>query len=202
MKSSNYMWITGGVASLLLAASLGGVPLETQAQEKVEPVETKAQEEVEPQPVEEQLNPETAQAKALEIITKMTEAQRNYYQENGEFQVVIQDIADDLNLTLPSSFNYAVRTSFDGAYIYVLPAKTPIADQLKAYVGGAFIKSPEEAKENEKQKGEIMTIICQTTETGRRRPVDPKVARAKEATSSTEPSLSCGDTTIPVSNSK
>lgn len=200
MKTSNYMWITGGVASLFLAASLGGVPLETQAQEKVEPLETQAQEEVEPQPAEEPLDPEKAQANALEIITKMTEAQRDYYQENGEFQVVIQDMADDLKMTLPSSFNYAVRTSFDGAYIYVLPAKTAIADQLKAYVGGVFIKSPEKAKENENQKGEIMTIICQTTETGRRRPADPKVARAKEASSATEPSLSCGDTTVPVSN--
>ena len=191
MKPSNYVWITGGIASLLLAASLGGSPLKTQAQE-----------EVEPQTAQEQLDPEKAQATALEIITKMTEAQRNYYQEDGEFKVVIQEIAEDLDLTLPSSFNYAVRTSFDGAYVYVLPSKTPIADQLKAYVGRVFIKSPEKAKENENQKGEIITIICETTKTGRRRPTDPTVARAKEATSATEPSLSCGETTVRVSPSQ
>ena len=193
MRPSNYMWITGGLASLLLATSLGGFTLKTQAQEDVEP---------QPAPEQLELDPEKAQATALEIITKMTEAQRNYYQENGEFKVVIQEIADDLNLNLPSTFNYAVRTSFDGAYVYVLPSKTPIADQLTAYVGGVFIKSPEKAKENENQKGEIMTIICQTTKTGRRRPADPQVVRAKEVTSATEPSLSCGDTTVPVSHSK
>ncbi|MDJ0507649.1 MAG: type IV pilin-like G/H family protein [Crocosphaera sp.] len=195
MKASNYVWITGGVASLFLAAGLGGFSLKTQAQEAVEPQTTQEQ-------LEEQLDPEKAQATALEIITKMTEAQRNYYQENGEFKVVIQEIAEELNLNLPSSFNYAVRTSFDGAYVYVLPSKTPIADQLKAYVGRVLIKSPEKAKENENQKGEIITIICQTTKTGRRRPTDPKVARAKEANSATEPSLSCGDTTVPISNSQ
>ncbi len=189
-------WITGTLASLLLGTSLVGIAVKTQAQEQVEQEQVVSEQE---QVVSEQEQVELEQAKALEIITKMTSAQRSYYEKNGKFQVVIDEIAKDNNLTLPSSFNYAVRTSFQGAYIYVLPAKTAIADQLKAYVGGAFIKSPENQKDNETIKGEIVTIICETTETGRRRPADPQVASAKENSSTSELSLSCADSTVPVS---
>ncbi|MEL4897785.1 type IV pilin-like G/H family protein [Crocosphaera sp. Alani8] len=185
-------WLTGTFASLLLGTSLVGIAVKTQAQEEVDQQEVQQQE-----VVSEQEQVEQAQATALEIITKMTEAQQSYYKENGKFQVVIDDIAKDNDLTLPSSFNYAVRTSFQGAYIYVLPAKTPIADQLKAYVGGVFIKSPENKKDDETIKGEIVTIICETRQTGRRRPADPRVASAKE--DSSELSLSCADSTVPVS---
>ena len=181
--------IIGGIASFCLVTSLIGIAVKTQAQEQVAP---------DPKP--EQLDPEQEQATALEIVTKMTEAQRTYYQKNGKFQVIVPEMAKDLNLTLPTSFNYAVRTSYDGAYIYVQPAQTPIADQLKAYVGGAFIKSPQNQTEN--QNPEIITIICQTTKTGRRRPTDPQVARGKESNSTTGPSLSCGDSSVQVPDSK
>ena len=183
-------WLTGTLASLLLGTSLVAMPSQTQAEEQVEQ-----------QPVlSEKEQVKQAQANALEIITKMTAAQRSYYQENGEFEVVINKIAEDNNLTLPSTFNYAVRTSFQGAYIYVQPSDNPIADQLTGYVGGVFIKSPEKAKDNETQKGEIVTIICQTKETGRRRPADPRVARPKDSSSTSDLSLSCADSTVPVRN--
>ena len=173
--TSQQIWITGGLASLLLGTSLVGVALKTQAQEQL------AQE----------------QATALEIATTMTEGQRTYYQKNGKFNVVVKEIAKDLNLTLPSSFNYAVRTSFEGAYIYVLPAQTPRADQLKAYVGGAFIKEPQ----NQNQKPEIITIICESMKTGRRRPADPQVVRGKDLSPTSELSLKCGDSSVPVPGS-
>ena len=187
LLTSKKIWITGTLASLLLGTSLVGVAMKTQAQDQVgqdEMAENQA---------------EKDQAAALEIVTKMTEAQRTYYQENGKFQVVIQKMAEDLNLTLPSSFNYAVRTSFDGAYIYVQPAQTPIADQLKAYVGGAFFKSPENQEANDNP--EIMTIICQTTQTGRRRPASPQVARGNKLNSTREVSLSCGNSSVQISES-
>ncbi|WP_107667148.1 type IV pilin-like G/H family protein [Cyanothece sp. BG0011] len=185
-------WITGTLAGLVLGTSLMGVAVTTQAQEEVKP-EPEEQEQV----MSKEEQAKQAQAKALELVTKMTEAQRSYYEENGEFQVVIDEIAEDLDLTLPSSFNYGIRTSFQGAYIYVLPSKSPLADQLKAYVGGAFIKSPQKEAENKEQNQEIVTIICETTETGRRRPADPQIARAKDVNSNTEPSLSCADSTVP-----
>ncbi len=189
-------WITGTLAGLVLGTSLVGVAMKTQAQEEVQP-EQDEQEQV----MSKEEQAKQAQANALDLVTKITEAQRSYYEENGEFKVVIDEIAEDLDLTLPSSFNYAIRTSFQGAYIYVLPAKTPIADQLKAYVGGAFIKSPEKDLENKEEKKEIVTIICETTETGRRRPTDPQIARAKELSSTAELSLSCGDSTVPAPKS-
>ena len=185
-------WLTGTLASLLLGTSLVAMPSQTQAEEQVKQQSMLSEKEQVKQ----------AQAKALEIITKMTAAQRSYYQENGEFEVVINKIAEDNNLTLPSTFNYAVRTSFQGAYIYVQPSDNPIANKLTGYVGGVFMKSPEKAKDNETQKGEIVTIICQTKETGRRRPGDPKVARPKDLSSSTELSLSCADSTVPVANNR
>ena len=189
-------WITGTLASLLLGTSVVGVAMKTQAQEEVKP-EQDQQEQV----MSKEEQAKQAQAKALDVVTKMTEAQSSYYEKNGEFQVVIEEIAKDLDLNLPSSFNYAIRTSFQGAYIYVLPAKTPIADQLKAYVGGAFIKSPQKNSENQDQKKEIVTIICETTETGRRRPADPQIAKAKELSSTTELSLTCADSTVPAPKS-
>ena len=193
-------WLSATVASLLLGTSLVAIPAQTQAEEPVEE-QSVEQEQVEKQPVlSEKEQVEQAQAKALEIITKMTKAQQAYYEENGEFQVVIDEIAAENDLTLPPTFNYAVRTSFQGAYIYVQPSKTPIANKLTGYVGGVFIKSPEKAKDNETEKGEVVTIICQTKETGRRRPGDPRVARPKDVNSSGELSLSCADSTVPVRN--
>ncbi|MDJ0730788.1 MAG: type IV pilin-like G/H family protein [Crocosphaera sp.] len=196
LLTNQQRWITGTLAGLILGTGLMGVALKTQAEEEVKPEENEQE-----QVMSKEEQAKQAQEEALDLVTKMTEAQRSYYEENGEFQVVIDEIAKDLDLTLPSSFNYAIRTSFQGAYIYVLPAKSPIADQLKAYVGGAFIKSPEKDLENQDQKKEIVTIICETTETGRRRPADPQIARAKELSSNTELSLTCGGSTVPAPKS-
>jgi hypothetical protein len=169
------LWITAGLASLLLGTIWVAAACKTQAQDQA------ARE----------------QATAREIAIKMTEAQRSYYQKKGKFNVVVQELAKDLNLTLPSSFNYAVRTSFEAAYIYVLPARTPLADQLKAYVGGAFIKSAQ----SQDREPEIVTIICESTKTGRLRPAAPQVVRGKDSSPTTELSLKCGDFSVPVPHS-
>jgi hypothetical protein len=166
------LFLAGGIVSCLVGTVGVGVALKTHAQDAA------SQE----------------QEAALKIVTKMTEGQRTYYQKTGKFNVVVKDMAKDLNLTLPASFNYGVRTSVDAAYIYVMPAKTSLADQLKAYVGGAFI--------NPNQKSSMLTIICESTKPGRLRPSDPKLMKEQDSSQASSMALQCGDSSVQVSGSK
>lgn len=164
--------MAGAIASLLVGTGWVGVALKTQAQDSI------SQE----------------QNTARKIVAKMTEGQRTYYQKNGKFNTVVKEIAQDFDIILPSTFNYAIRTSFEAAYIYVIPAKTPVSEQLKAYVGGAFI--------NQNQNPKIITIICESTNPGRIRPASPQVVRAKDLSQSTKMALQCGDSSVQVPDSQ
>lgn len=160
--------IVGAIATVLLGSGLLALALRTQAQNQV------AQD----------------QNIALQVVAKMTEGQRTYYQDNGKFLAPIKDLQKDFGLTLPSTFNYAVRTTSEAAYVYIIPARSPIASQLKAYVGGAFITP--------NQNPEITTIICQSKTPGQIRPADPQLVRGTDFTQPTKLALQCGDFSVQV----
>jgi uncharacterized membrane protein len=126
-----------------------------------------------------------AQSDALNIVTLLTQQQDPYYQKNKKFNTDVKGIAKTSSLTLSDSFNYGIRTGFDAAYVYVMPAQTPMADQLKSYIGAAFV--------NPKQKSEVLTIICENAKTGRLRPSDPKLVMTEQTAT-----LTCGDSSVPV----
>lgn len=129
-----------------------------------------------------------AQSSALDIVTQLTEQQSPYYQKNNKFNTDVKGMAKALNLTLANSFNYGIRTGFEAAYIYVMPAQTPMAEQLKAYIGASFV--------NPKQKSEMLTIICENTKPGRLRPSDPKLVATGQTVT-----VICGDSSVPVPSS-
>ena len=65
------------------------------------------------------------QKAALSAVSKMMEGQRTYYQKNGAFRATVSNIQQDFGITLPVSFDYAVRTTTEAAYSYVIPAQGP-----------------------------------------------------------------------------
>lgn len=136
--------------AISIGVSVLGLSLNTQAQEQSE--------------VDQNQNA------ALQAVAKMTEGQRTYYQKNGKFQAEVNDVQKDFGVTLPTTFDYAIRTTDEAAYSYVIPAQsTPLTDKLKAYVGAAFITPNQEPK--------ITTIICENTTPGQSRPADPQIVR-------------------------
>lgn len=64
-----YLKITGAITALALGSGLIGLGLNTQAQDQVS----------------------QDQNAALNVIAKMTEGQRTYYQKNGQFRAPIND---------------------------------------------------------------------------------------------------------------
>lgn len=107
------------------------------------------------------------QTAALNAVAKMAEAQRTYYQKYGRFRATVPDIQRDFGIVLPPGFNYAVRTTMQAAYSYVIPAKAPGTGNLRAYVGATFLTP--------RQNPKITTIICENIQTGQIRPADPQL---------------------------
>jgi hypothetical protein len=130
------------------------------------------------------------QKAALQAVAKMTEGQRTYYQKNGKFRATVDNIQQDFGITLPSSYDYAVRTTSEAAYSYVIPAQTPLKSKLKAYVGAAFITPQQNPK--------ITTIICENTQPGQIRPADPQLVRGTDLANPTKLTLQCGDFSVQV----
>ena len=81
------------IASLAVGGGLFGINAATQAQSQAD----------------------QDQNAALQAVAKMTEGQRTFYQTNGKFKAVVSDLQKDFGITLPSTFNYAVRTTSEAA---------------------------------------------------------------------------------------
>ncbi len=127
---------------------------------------------------------------ALQAVAKMTEGQRTYYQKDGQFRATVGNIQQDFGINLPSTFDYAVRTTSEAAYSYIIPASSPLKGQLKAYVGAVFITPDQNPK--------ITTIICENNQPGTIRPADPKLVRGTDLNNPTKLALICGDFSVQV----
>lgn len=171
--------MTSTLGISLLCASSFGLAVVTQAQGEVEIIE---EEEV---TIEET---PSEQDEALNAVAKMAEGQRTYYEDNGKFLDRVDDIQKDFGITLPPDYDYAIRTTDEAAYNYVIPTK----DSLKAYVGATFL-APDGS-------GELTTIICENQDTGLERPADPQLVR--DPLEPTQISLQCGDYSVEVQGSK
>ncbi len=134
-----------------------------------------------------------SQQEALYAVQTMMEGQRTYFRKNGKWLAVVNDLKQDLGATLPASFDYAVRTTTEAAYNYVIPASSANTSNLKAYVGAAFL-APDGS-------GQITTIICENTASGQIRPADPRIVRGQNP-SQPPFALACGDASVEVPASK
>ena len=142
-------------------------------------------------PVQAQDNqPDQSQNAALQAVAKMTEGQRTYYQTNGQFKATVDNIQQDFGISLPSTFDYAVRTTSEAAYSYVIPNQSSLKGQLKAYVGAAFLTPNQNPK--------ITTIICENNQPGTSRPADPQLVRGTDLNNPTKLALICGDFSVQV----
>ncbi|MCT0213201.1 type IV pilin-like G/H family protein [Synechococcus sp. CS-1326] len=141
-------------------------------------------------PANAQLPANPDQNAALNAVAKMMEAQRTYYQRNGFFRATVSNIQQDFGITLPESFDYAVRTTTEAAYSYVIPAQGPKVGLLNAYVGVAFLTPSQNPK--------ITTIICQNIQPGQIRPSDPQLVLGTLVANPTGRLVQCGDASIEV----
>ncbi len=127
---------------------------------------------------------------ALQAVAKMTEGQRTYYQKNGKFRDKVDNVEKNFGITLPKTFDYAIRTTSEAAYSYVIPARSSVTGQLKAYVGAAFLTPNQNPK--------ITTIICQNQTPGQVRPADPQLIRGNQYNNPNQLTIQCGDFTVEV----
>ena len=130
---------------------------------------------------------------ALGAVAKMTEAQRTYFRKNGRFQANIASLQQDFAITLPSSFNYAARTTTYSAYNYVIPSQAANTGTLKAYVGATFMTPGQTPK--------MITIICQNTQPGQIRPADPMLVLGTAIANPNGSIVQCGDFSTQISAS-
>lgn len=137
-----------------------------------------------------QNQPNPDQAAALTAVAKMMEGQRTYYQKNGAFRATVSNIQQDFGITLPALFDYAVRTTTEAAYSYVIPAQSSSVGQLNAYVGAAFLTPS--------QNPRITTIICMNLQPGQIRPADPQLVLGTLMANPTGRRVQCGDASIEV----
>lgn len=171
--NSKQIWITGAIAGLVFGGGSIGFSLATSAQNTAD----------------------QDQNAALQAVAKMTEGQRTYFQNNGQFRAVVNNLQQDFGITLPTTFDYAIRTTSEAAYSYVIPAQsTPVTNQLSAYVGAAFLTPNQNPK--------ITTIICKSTKPGQIRPADPQLVRGTDLANPTKLALQCGDFSVQVPASK
>jgi hypothetical protein len=133
------------------------------------------------------------QKAALNAVARMMEGQRTYYQKNGAFRATVSTIQQDFGITLPATFNYAVRTTTEAAYSYVIPAQSPKVGQLNAYVGAAFLTPT--------QNPRITTIICMNVQPGQIRPADPQLVLGSLVANPTGRIVQCGDASVEVTAS-
>ena len=141
-------------------------------------------------PANAQLLTNPDQKAALSTVSKMMEGQRTYYQKNGAFRATVSNIQQDFGITLPGTFDYAVRTTTEAAYSYVIPAQGPKVGQLNAYVGAAFLTPQQNPK--------ITTIICMNLQPGQIRPADPQLVLGTLVANPTGRLVQCGDGSVEV----
>ncbi len=135
-----------------------------------------------------QSNPD--QNAALNAAARMAEGQRTYFQKNGAFRATVSNIQQDFGITLPATFDYAVRTTTEAAYSYVIPAQSATMGQLNAYVGAAFLTP--------NQNPMITTIICRNLQPGQIRPADPQLVLGTLMPNPSGRVVRCGDGSVEV----
>ena len=105
----------------------------------------------------------------------------------------MNDLQKDFGISLPSSYDAAIRTTDEAAYNYVIPKSS--SSKLKAYVGAAFL-APDGS-------GKLTTIICENNDPGEERPADPELVRGTGVNEpTTEITLKCGEYSTQVPASK
>lgn len=144
---------------------------------------------IEASSVQAQTQAQIAQQEGLYAVANMTEGQRTVYQQKGQWLADVPSIQQYLGATLPATFDYAVRTTTEAAYSYVIPTTAANATTLKAYVGAAFL-APDGSNQ-------VTTIICQNQVPGQIRPADPRIVRGADP-SQPPFSLACGDGSVQV----
>jgi hypothetical protein len=108
-------------------------------------------------------------------------------------RATVSNIQQDFGITLPASFNDAVRTTTEAACSYVIPAQTAKVGQLNAYVRAAFLTPT--------QNPRITTILCMNIQPGQIRPADPQLVLGSLVVNPTGRIVQCGDASIEVAAS-
>jgi hypothetical protein len=109
-------------------------------------------------------SPQLAQSPQQPIIytgiSALIQAQKSYYIQRGYFASWVYN----LEVELPSDYDFAIRTTTRAAYHYAIPDSL----EQKAYVGATFLDRNATA-----DNPQMVSIICEAIEPGTTRPADP-----------------------------
>ncbi|MEN9207184.1 MAG: type IV pilin-like G/H family protein [Gloeomargarita sp. GMQP_bins_120] len=122
-----------------------------------------------------------------EPLSRVTRAQRTYYQRYRRFTSAFGPLEQIAGVGLPRGYTYATRTTSRGAYTYAIPQNP----RLQPLVSAIFL-DPEASG-----PARMMMVVCQAREAGRFRPADP-IFRPGADPVTRKGQIACGDGTVVV----
>lgn len=126
-----------------------------------------------------------AQTAAWQPLSAVTRAQKTYHQRNGRFTATFSPLERISGARLVGGYNYAIRTTVRGAFIYGIPttaARRPL-------VSAIFIDQAATGPSN------MTMVVCEARLAGRFRPADP-VFRPGADPTTRKGQIACGEGTV------
>ncbi|MCS7226724.1 MAG: type IV pilin-like G/H family protein [Gloeomargarita sp. SKYB31] len=131
--------------------------------------------------------PALSQRLPWEPLSRITQAQKTYYQRHRQFTAAFAPLERIAGVSLPRSYTHAIRTTPRGAYIYAIPRNS----RLQPMVSAIFL-DPAASGPNR-----MTMVVCQAREAGRFRPADP-IFRPGADPVTRKGQIACGDGTVMV----
>lgn len=126
-----------------------------------------------------------AQPAGWRPLSAITRAQKTYHQRHGRFTATFSPLERIAGVSLPRGYNYAIRTTVRGAFIYAIPTTA----QRRPLVSAIFIDPAATGPSN------MMMVVCEAREAGRFRPADP-IFRPGADPTTRKGQIACGEGTV------
>ncbi len=126
-----------------------------------------------------------AQPAPWQPLSKITRAQKTYYQRQGRFTSTFSPLEQIAGVSLVRGYNYAIRTTVRGAFTYAIPTTA----QRRPMVSAIFIDQAATGPNN------MTMVVCEARQAGRFRPADP-VFRPGADPTTRKGQIACGEGTV------
>ncbi|MCS6782368.1 MAG: type IV pilin-like G/H family protein [Gloeomargarita sp. SKYG98] len=126
-----------------------------------------------------------AQRPVWEALSRVTRAQQIYYRQNRRFTAALAPLERLAGVRLPRGYDYGIRTTSRGAYLYAIPFNR----RLQPLVSAIFL-DPAASGPNR-----MTMVVCQALTAGRFRPADP-IFRPGADPIARRGEIACGDGTV------
>ncbi|APB34690.1 hypothetical protein GlitD10_2356 [Gloeomargarita lithophora Alchichica-D10] len=126
-----------------------------------------------------------AQTTAWQPLSAITRAQKTYHQRNGRFTAAFSPLERISGARLAGGYNYAIRTTVRGAFVYAIPT----AASRRPMVSAIFIDQAATGPTN------MTMVVCEARTPGRFRPADP-IFRPGADPTTRKGQIACGEGTV------